>query len=50
MAHEILHHVKLTKQQGLLLKLDFKKVFDNVEWYYLLSIFEQRGFSPLRIS
>jgi Reverse transcriptase (RNA-dependent DNA polymerase) len=49
-AHEIHHHVKLTKEQGLLLKLDFEKDFDNVDWSYLLSIFQQRGFSPVWVS
>jgi hypothetical protein len=49
-VHEILHHVKLTKEQGVLLKLDFEKAFDNVDLSYLLSIFEHRGFSPVWVS
>jgi Reverse transcriptase (RNA-dependent DNA polymerase) len=43
-AHEILHYVKTTKESGLLLKLDFEKVFDNVDWKYILNTFTQRGF------
>jgi Reverse transcriptase (RNA-dependent DNA polymerase) len=45
-AHEILHSVKQSKKKGLLLKLDFEKAFDNVDWAYLLSIFKQCGFDP----
>jgi Reverse transcriptase (RNA-dependent DNA polymerase) len=44
-AHEILHSVKQSKEPGLLLKLDFEKTFDNIDWSYLLSTFKQRGFS-----
>jgi hypothetical protein len=43
-AHEILHSVKTSKESGLLLKLDFEKVFDNVNWKYILNTFTQRGF------
>jgi Reverse transcriptase (RNA-dependent DNA polymerase) len=49
-AHEILHHVKLTKEQGLLLKFEFEKAFDNVDWSYLLTNFQHMGFSPIRVS
>jgi Reverse transcriptase (RNA-dependent DNA polymerase) len=45
-AHEILHYVKQSKERGLLLKLDFEKVFDNVNWNYLLNNFRQRDFDP----
>jgi hypothetical protein len=37
--HEILHSVKQSKESGLLLKLDFTKNFDNVDWIYLLTTF-----------
>jgi Reverse transcriptase (RNA-dependent DNA polymerase) len=38
-AHEILHSINQTKEPGLLLKLDFEKAFDTVDWNYLLSTF-----------
>jgi Reverse transcriptase (RNA-dependent DNA polymerase) len=45
-AHEILHSVKQSKEPGILLKLDFEKAFDNVDWSYLLNTFKQREFAP----
>jgi Reverse transcriptase (RNA-dependent DNA polymerase) len=45
-AHEILYFVHRSKEPGLLLKLDFEKAFDNVDWYYILHTFLQRGFDP----
>jgi hypothetical protein len=40
-AHEILHSVKSTKEPGFLLKLDFEKAFDNIDWHYILNTFKQ---------
>jgi Reverse transcriptase (RNA-dependent DNA polymerase) len=45
-AHEILHYVHRSKEPGLLIKLDFEKVFDNVDWNYILNTFKQHGFDP----
>lgn len=46
-AHELLHHIRITKQKGILLKLDFEKAFDKVHWDFLLEILHARGFGPL---
>jgi hypothetical protein len=43
-AHEILHNVHKSKQQGLELKLDYEKAYDKVNWQFLLYILEKRGF------
>jgi Reverse transcriptase (RNA-dependent DNA polymerase) len=40
-AHEILYFIKHSKEPSLLLKLDFEKTFDNVDWNYLLTILKQ---------
>jgi Reverse transcriptase (RNA-dependent DNA polymerase) len=49
-AHEVLHHVHISKEHGLLFKVDFQKAFDFVNWGYLFDTFTQRGFSPLWVS
>lgn len=48
-AHEILHHVRTRKQQGILLKLDFERAFDKVHWEFLFEILSARGFGQLFI-
>lgn len=45
-AHEVLHHIKVTNTKGILLKLDFEKTFDQVNWDFLFEILEGRGFGP----
>jgi hypothetical protein len=45
--HEIMHHVHIKKQVGIILKLDFEKAYDKVNWDFLLNCFTVRGFNPL---
>jgi hypothetical protein len=45
--HEVMHHVHIKKQVGVILKLDFEKAYDKVNWDFLLSFHEARGFYPL---
>jgi hypothetical protein len=45
--HEVMHHVHIKKQVGVILKLDFEKAYDKVNWDFLLSCHEARGFCPL---
>ena len=45
--HEILHEARRKKQQGVVLKLDFEKAYDKVDWKYLMKCVSQKGFSPL---
>jgi hypothetical protein len=42
--HEILHETKRRKEVGVVLKLDFEKAYDKVNWKLLLTCFEKRGF------
>jgi hypothetical protein len=42
--HEILHETKRKKQMGVILKLDFKKAYDKVNWSFLFECLSARGF------
>ena len=44
--HEILHDTKSRKKRGLILKLDFEKAYDKLNWEFLLDCFNQSGFPP----
>lgn len=44
LAKEVIHHCKRTKKQGFLLKLDFEKTYDMVNWDCLLEVIKKRGF------
>lgn len=46
-TREILHHVSQTDNPAIFAKIDFKKAFDSVEWPFLVSIMQARGF-PVR--
>jgi hypothetical protein len=43
--HEILHEVKKKKLSVVLFKVDFKKAYDNVDWFFLYNVLVKRGFS-----
>jgi hypothetical protein len=45
--HEILHHSHIKKHVGIVLKLDFEKAFDKVNWNFLLNCLKAMGFSDL---
>jgi hypothetical protein len=42
--HEIIHEVKKKKQNGIILKIDFEKAYDKVNWQFLYSMLQQKGF------
>lgn len=42
--HEILHEVKRGKQSGILLKIDFEKAYDKVNWQFLYQMMIMKGF------
>jgi hypothetical protein len=42
--HEILHETKRRKEVGIILKLDFEKAYDKVNWKLLFDCMKKRGF------
>lgn len=44
MANEIIDHWKKQQGGGLILKLDFEKAFDCVNWKFLISMMKNLGF------
>lgn len=45
--HEILHETKLKKECGVILKLDFEKAYDKVNWTLLFTCLKARGFCDM---
>lgn len=44
-AQELLFYLQKLKLQGLILKVDFFKAFDTVDWNFLFVLLRARGFS-----
>ena len=44
---EIVHELKRTKEPAVLLKLDFEKAYDRVDWDFLRQVLLGRGFSAV---
>jgi hypothetical protein len=44
-AHEIIHEVASSKKGGVILKLDYEKAYDKVNWTFLEDMLKSRGFS-----
>lgn len=43
---EAVHWAKKTKQEVVMLKLDFTKAYDSIEWDFLLQTLVKLGFGP----
>ena len=43
-TNEIVDWWKRNKKKGLLLKLDFEKAYDSVNWFFLLNMLKTFGF------
>jgi hypothetical protein len=42
---EIIHDVKQKTKDGVILKLDFEKAYDKINWDFLFEMLEQKGFN-----
>lgn len=45
MVNEVVAYLKKKNKKAFLLKIDFEKAYDNVNWNFLISIMTQMGFS-----
>ncbi|KAJ0576605.1 putative RNA-directed DNA polymerase [Helianthus annuus] len=46
MVNEVLEWLKKRNRKAFMLKIDFEKAYDNVNWNFLISILSQMGFHP----
>jgi hypothetical protein len=44
--HETVHKLHRKKLDGVLLKIDFEKVYDKVKWQFLQQTLRMKGFDP----
>jgi len=45
--HETIHELHRKKMDGVLLKLDFEKAYDKVQWPFLQQVLRMKGFGSL---
>jgi hypothetical protein len=45
LLQEVLRETKFRKQEGVVLKIDFEKAYDKVNWEFLFDCCRQKGFS-----
>jgi hypothetical protein len=46
MLHEVLHHLRVHHRQGIILKLDFEKAYDKVQWSFMIEVLKKKNFAP----
>jgi hypothetical protein len=44
--HEIIHELKARNLSAVILKLDFEKAYDRVNWAFLREVLTRKGFDP----
>ena len=43
--HETIHELHRKKLDGVILKIDFEKAYDNIKWSFVKQTLEMKGFS-----
>jgi hypothetical protein len=46
LLHETIHEMHRKKQDGVILKIDFKKVYDKINWSFVQQTLQMKGFCP----
>lgn len=49
-AHELIHSIHNSGEQGVVLNLDYEKAYDKVSWSFLFEMLKTRNFDPKVIS
>ena len=44
--HETIHELHRKKQDGVILKLNFEKAYDELKWPFVQQVLRMKGFSP----
>jgi hypothetical protein len=44
MLHEVVHELEIKKQRGVIMKVDFEKAYDKMNWEFLEEVLIQKGF------
>jgi predicted phosphoadenosine phosphosulfate sulfurtransferase len=45
MLHEIVHELSRKKMDGVVLKIDFEKAYDSINWDFIEEVMERKGFN-----
>jgi hypothetical protein len=44
--HEVLHELRVSNLRGIILKLDFEKAYDKVQWGFMMEVLRRKNFPP----
>lgn len=47
--HEVIHELSVRKLEGIILKLDFEKAYDKVQWSFLFDVMRKKSFDEIWI-
>jgi hypothetical protein len=43
---EVLHELRVKNHRGVILKLDFEKSYDKVQWGFMMEVLKTKNFPP----